>query len=163
MSLFNINWRTQATNLLPSFKRSTSLIDYITSLLEPLKTKASEWFSFDVKVKKRSKFNGQIVVLRAALNDIFGVSSAPYIDVETETSLGTHNYIYNDSENETLYFYNDSENKPVYIYNSSEITDGNDFTVKIPTSIYTTELDRRIKAEVTIYKLAGKQFKTVQY
>lgn len=163
MSLFNINWRTQANNLLPSFKRSVSLVDYITSLLEPLKTKASEWFTFDVKVKKRSKFNAQIVVLRAALNDIFGVSTAPYIDVVTETSLATHNYVYNDSENNTLYIYNDSENKPVYVYNDSEIVEGNDFTVKIPTSIYTAELDRRIKAEVTIYKLAGKRFKTAQY
>jgi len=164
MSLFDINWRTRVNNLLPSFKRSTSLIDYITALLEGLDVKAQEWFAFDVEVRKRANFNSQVVILRAALNEIFGITSAPFILVETEPSFGQLVYFYNEAEGvDPTYIYNESENKTVYFYNESEIVTGGAFIVKIPFGIYTAELERRVRAEVNTYKLAGMSFSIETY
>lgn len=163
MSLFNITWRTQVSNLLPWFKRLTNLIDYITSLLEPLKTKAAEWVTFDNDIRKRAKFNGQAMVLAAGLNDIFGVTVAPFILVETVNNVGLTTFIYNDNEDIT-YFYNNTEPEgATFIYNQSEIILDYDFVVSIPAGIYTAELDARITAEVKTYKLAGKKFITQTY
>lgn len=165
MSLFVINWRNVVINLLPSFLRSKSLVDFITALLEGLKIKSSEWLSFDLDVRKRAKFNSQIVVLRAALNDIFDVTSSPFILVETTLSTGQIVYFYNESEAITpTHFHNDIESKPVYFYNSSEVsTNTTAFVVKIPIGIYTAELERRVKSEVNTYKLSGLTFSIETY
>lgn len=164
MSLFDINWRTRVNNLLPSFKRSTSLIDFITALLEGLDVKAQEWFAFDVEIRKRAKFNSQVVVLRAALNNIFGISSSPFILVETEQSFGRLIYIYNAAEgNDPTYIYNSSESQTIYIYNSTETVISGAFIVKIPVGIYTAELERQVRAEVNTYKLAGMSFSIETY
>jgi len=161
MSLFNISWRTQVNNLLIKDQRIANLIDYIESLLEPLKTKSAEWFSFDVEIRKRVKFNGQIVVMAAALNEIFGVTIAPFIIVETITGAGTTTFIFNSTEGfNPTFIHNISENTPTYIYNSSEIVDTHDFVVSIPASVHTPELERQVINEVTIIKLAGKRFIT---
>jgi hypothetical protein len=164
MSLFDVNWRTRVTNLLPSFKRSVSLVDFITALLEGLVLKSTEWTAFDADVSKRARFNSQIIVLQAALNNIFGVTSSPFILVETSQLIGQSLFIYNSSEGfQPTYIYNSGENSLIYIYNSSEISIGASFVVKIPSGIYTTELDRRIKSEVTTYKLSGMTFSTETY
>jgi hypothetical protein len=164
MSLFNLNWRTRVTNLLPSFKRSTSLTDFITALLEGLNLKAQEWFAFDLDVRKRSKFNSQVIVLQAALNNVFGISLAPFILVETVASFGQSVFIYNSAEGFLpTYIYDQSESNTVYFYNSSEITTGWAFIVKIPIGIYTSELDRQVSAEVRTYKLAGISFSIETY
>lgn len=163
MSLFNITWRTQVSNLLPWFKRITNVIDYITALLEPLKTKATEWHAFDDDMRKRAKFNGQAVVLAAALNNIFGVTTAPYILIQTVNNVGLTTFIYNDDE-EITYIYKGTEGMgTTYFYNESEIILDYDFIVSIPSGIYTTELDRQITSEVKKYKLAGKKFITDTY
>jgi hypothetical protein len=164
MSLFNITWRTQVINLLPNDIRGVSPIDYITSLLEPLKTKATEWFSFDVEIRKRAKFNAQIVVLGAALNEIYGIASAPFIYIETVVGSGSTVFIHNDTEIvDFTYIYNLSESTPTYIYNLAEINDDYEFVVFIPIGVHTATLERQIINEVNTYKLAGKRFITQTY
>jgi len=164
MSLFNINWRTQVTNLLLNDMRISNLIDFITALLEPLATKATEWLSFDVEIRKRAKFNAQIVVLAAALNELYGVAIAPFILIETVSTTGATTYFYNSTEGiNPVYLYNQSESETVYMYNQSEVNNDYEFVVKIPVGIYTAELERRIINEVNIYKLAGTRFITQTY
>ena len=164
MSLFNTTWRTQVNNLLPNDQRIANLKDYITSLLEPLKTKGTEWFGFDVEIRKRAKFNAQILVLGSALNELFGVSSAPFIFIETVAGVGSTEFIYNAVEAlDPSFIYNQSENIPIYTYNLAEINDDYEFVVKIPVGVYTAELNRQIINEVNIYKLAGKRFITETY
>lgn len=164
MSLFNISWRTQVNNLLPRDMRISNFIDYITSLLEPLKTKAAEWFSFDVEVRKRAKFNAQIVVLSAALNELYGITVSPFILIDTLRGIGSTTYFYNSSEGfNPTYLYNITENETVYIYNSSEILEDYEFIVSIPAGVHTPELERQIINEVNTYKLAGTRFITQTY
>jgi hypothetical protein len=143
--------------------RGGSFIDWITSLLKPLNTKSLEWTTFDVETRKRTKINAQIVILTAALNDIFGIGTSPFIYIQTVTGTGYTNYLYNDSEGVTLFVYNDLEGINSYFYNNSEINEDYEFIVYIPIGIYTAELNRRIINEVNKYKLSGTRFITLTY
>lgn len=164
MSLFTTDWRVQITRLLPSFKRGTSIIDWLTSLVAALFTKGTEWDTYDTEIRKRARFNGQKMVLQAALNDIFGVTSAPFILVESQHSIVVNVFIFNEAEGLHRYSYNEGEfTPPLYIFNESETPDAFDFLVKIPSGIHTAELERRVTEETRTYKLAGKTFDVITY
>jgi len=159
MSLFNISWRTQVNNLLPKDQRLSNLIDFITALLEPVITKSAEFFSFDVEIRKRVKFNAQIVVLGAALNELFGITVAPFILVQTISGTGSTTFIFNSTEGfNPTFIHNISENTPTYIFNSSEIIDTHEFVISIPASVHTPQLERQVINEVNILKLSGTRF-----
>ena len=158
MSFFTTIWRTQVTRLLPPELRSTSLIDWITSLVEPLQTVLSDDISYEEETRRRALYNGQKLVLQDALNVIFG--QAPNdIYIETQQGLTLAVFAYNEDEGIDLFSYNESEgNPPIYLFNEDESVDAYDFIVYVPVGIYTAELDRRIRAEVNLYKIAGKTF-----
>lgn len=164
MSLFNIDWSTQVNNLLPSEYRSNTVKKFIRALIEPVNTKSIEWDAFDTDVRKRAKFNGQILVLASALNNIYNINVAPFIRIETVVGQATTKFIYNQAENNTEFIYNQAEFQTLYFYNSTEVvTEIVDFKVLIPSTIYTSELEDRVRAEVNNYKLAGKRFTIEQY
>ncbi len=164
MGLFGTDWRKQVERLLPSFKRGASTIDFLTALCAPLFTNGATWDTFDTDIRKRARFNGQKMVLQAALNDIFGVISAPFILVETQHSVVVNVYVYNEGEGLTKYSYNESETTPpIFTFNESELPDSYDFLVKIPAGIHTAELERRVREETRTYKLAGKTFNVITY
>lgn len=164
MGLFATDWRKQVERLLPSFKRGTSTIDWLTSLVVPLFTNGTTWDAFDTEIRKRARFNGQKMVLQAALNDIFGVISAPYIIVESQHSVVVNVFIYNEGEGLNRFSYNEGETTPpLYTFNESETPDTFDFLVKIPSGIHTAELERRVTEETRTYKLAGKTFDVITY
>jgi hypothetical protein len=137
----------------------TGLKDFLSSLVKPLQTNTDSLDDFETEYKKRAKFNGQKIVLQAALNNIFGVLSAPFIIIETNPDIGFNTYFYESSELSPLYFYESSETDPVYFFESSELnTEDFDFKVLIPSGIHTAELERRVRAETNLYKLAGTRF-----
>jgi len=137
----------------------TGVKDFLASLVKPLQTNSSAMDSFDTEYRKRAKFNGQKIVLQEALNDIFGVTSAPYIYIEVTRDIGENLFFFETSESQPVYFSETSEDDPVYFYEDSELPEGNyDFIVYIPSGIHTAELERRVRAEVNIYKVAGTRF-----
>jgi hypothetical protein len=142
----------------------TGLKDFLSSLVKPLQTNTDSLLTFETEYKKRAKFNGQKIVLQAALNDIFGVTSAPFIIIETNQGIGNNTYFFEPAELSPVYFSEPTENDPVYLFEPSELGPVDyDFKVLIPSGIYTAELDRRIKAETNIYKVAGPRFITEIY
>lgn len=160
MGFFSTNWRTQVNKLLPPEMRSNSLVDWITSLINPIQTVMDNNLFWESDIRKRARFNSQKLVLQAALSYIFSMS----IIVETGTSPAYNNFVYNESEGINQFSFNETEsNLPIYTFNDTEVVDAYDFTVKIPIASYTTELERRVKAEVTRYKLGGKTFNVVTY
>jgi hypothetical protein len=137
----------------------TALKDFISSLVEPLQNSSNSLDNFDTEYRKRAKFNGQKIVLQAALNDIFGVVAPPWIIVENNASAGQNTYFYEPSESSPVYFYEPLENDPVYFYEPGELLNPEyDFKVKIPVGIHTAELERRVRAEVNTYKVVGTRF-----
>jgi hypothetical protein len=137
---------------------------YIVSLLAPLQTQTDAMKIFEVGELKRAIWNGQKIVLQAALNDIFGITSPPYILVENNQDLGVNLYFYEPSESQPVYFSEPSEVDPVYFFEPSELSPIDyDFKILIPTGIWTTELERQIKAQAKLYKLAGPKMIVEQY
>lgn len=165
MSLFNINWLQVAKDITPSKLRSSSFTKFLRSLLHPLNQKSSENISFDNEIRKRSKFNSQIIVLRAALNNIFNISIAPFILIGSVNNKGV--FIFNESEGSPEFIYNEIEGNPLYIFNAAEtvndITENVDFVVQVPDTISTPELLSRVEAETRLYKLSGKRFTVKEY
>lgn len=128
----------------------------ITSLLAPLQTMTNGMKDFETLQVKRSTWNGRKMVLQAALNDIFGITTAPFIIVETNQDVGDNLFFYEPSESIPVYFSEPSELEPVYFFEPGELpaTDY-DFKVLIPSGIWTAEIERQIKAQTGLYKLAG--------
>jgi hypothetical protein len=145
--------------------RSTSFIDLITSLLAGLKTNSDSFAAFEATTLNAAKYNGQKIVLQYALNQLFFVLSPPFIIVETiDSSLGDV-YVFAESDSRTSYSFAQADTPKTYSvwgFNEADISSV-DFVVKIPSGIYSTELDRQIKAQVNIYKVAGTTFTTQQY
>jgi hypothetical protein len=136
-----------------------TVVKFITALLEPLQTLSTGMKTFETEQLKRAKWNGQKIVLQAALNDLFGITMAPFILIETNQSPGQNTYFYEESESVPVYFHEEIEGDPVYFFESSELpVIDYDFKVLIPVGIWTTELERRVKASTYLYKLAGPKF-----
>jgi hypothetical protein len=167
MGLFtSIDWRVQVNNLLPPVLRSESVIDYITALLSGLKTNSDLFSIFEDATLDAARYNGQKIVLQAALNNIFGITSAPYIIVRNNGTASGVGYVFEEASANFSYAYGEAEafkEYQLYAFESTFVGDDSSFTVKIPIGIYTAELDRQIKAQVTKYKLVGKSFNTITY
>jgi hypothetical protein len=143
---------------------STGLKDFLSALVSPLQTATESLNIFSALYEKRVRFNGRKMVLQAALNDIFGITVEPYILIETYLDFAENVYLYEPSESTPLSIFEEAEDTEFFFFESAEIpTEVFDFIVKIPAGIYTLALDRRIKAETTLLKLAGKTFITQTY
>lgn len=142
----------------------TQLKDFLSALLKPLQTNTDALLTFETQVTKEAHWNGRKIVLQAALNDLFGITSAPFIYIEWNRDVGTNFYMYESTELTPVYFSEPSENDAVYLSESSELPSADyDFIVWIPTGIWTIEVERRIKAYTNLYKLAGPSFITDTY
>lgn len=145
-------------------KTGTQLKDFLAAIVSPLQYNGDLMKTFETEQTKHAKWNGRKIVLQAALNDLFGITSPPYIIIETNQDIGTNLYFFEASELQPVYFSEASEADPVYFFESLElgVTDY-DFKVLIPSGIWTTEVERRIKAYTRLYKLAGPTFITEVY
>jgi hypothetical protein len=140
-------------------KTGTQLKDFLAGLVSPLQYNGGLMKTFETEQVKHAKWNGRKMVLQAALNDLFGILAPPYIIIETNQDIGQNLYFFEESELQPVYFSESSENDPVYFFEDSELSVVDyDFKVLIPSGIWTTEVERRIKAYTRLYKLAGPVF-----
>lgn len=166
MPLFEgIDWRVQASNIMPPVLRSGSLIDFISSLIFPLKYNSDQTAIFEDDTIEAARYNSQKIILQAALNRIFGVVSAPYIIVRTNSILIGVGYVFESTNVNVTYAHEQggSTDYQLYAFESTFIGDDFNFTIKIPSAIYTAELDRQVTAQVNKYKLTGKTFNVTTY
>jgi hypothetical protein len=140
-------------------RNGTGIKDFLAALVKPLQTNTDLLDDFEAQETKRATWNGQKIVLEAALNDLFGITVAPFIYIEMNRSVATNTYFYQPSEFIPVYFSQPSENDPVYLSQESELSAVDyDFTVFIPVGIHTAELERRVRAETNLYKVVGPNF-----
>lgn len=145
-------------------KNGTGIKDFLSSCVEPLQTKTDELSTFETQIRKEARWNGQKMILQAALNDIFGIVIAPFIIIEMNQSIATNTWFFQPSELIAVYFSQPTENDPVYLNQSSELSSSDyDFTVYIPVGIYTAEVERRVRALTTLYKIVGPSFNIETY
>jgi hypothetical protein len=137
----------------------TSLKEFLAALLFPLQSLTTSMDAFDTLMKKSAKFNGQKMVLQAALNDLFSITVDPKILIENNSADSNGTFFFNNSELTKQFFFNTAESDPFYILNSAEaVLVTYDFKVLIPVTLHTAELERRVKSETELLKLAGTRF-----
>ena len=161
MGLFAANWKTQVEKIQAPVYRTGALLDFLRALGGQLQYSNDIFNTFDATVRKQSLWNGQKIVLQAALNDYFALA-ANTIRVNTNLTTALI-FTYNEAESQTTFIFNEAEATKKYVYNEGEITNTVNFTVQIPIGIYTAEMIRRVSSITTLYKLAGVTFNTASY
>jgi hypothetical protein len=159
-------WKEEVRKMLPPAVRHFSLLNFLGSLVKPLQTKNDELVLFEAAIRKRLKYNGQVMVLEASLNEIFDITIAPFIKVETNLDPGsTPDFFYGVADaTPTFTAYGIADGVANYI-----ISDPNgsntivSFRVLVPVAIDTQALRDNITTEVNLYKIAGKTFEIITY
>lgn len=153
------NW---IKTIIPAPIRKQIVVDYAISLISPLNAVYLEFKATRVLLKKRMRFNGQVIVLENLLNDEFDLSLRR-IRIITTDDLLRKKYIGQPIENKPLWIAQPSENKPQYIGQWIEYQNmtGYHFTVEVPLGVYSQEELLKIKSRTNYYKLAGKRAKFI--
>jgi hypothetical protein len=142
----------------------TQIKDFLAALTKGLQTNGALMKTFETQQTKRATWNGRKMVLQAALNDLFGIAAAPFILVESNQSIVTNTFFYEDSELSPVYFSESIENDPVFFFENTETTPIDyDFKILIPSGIDTVELERQVRAQTNLYKLVGPSFILTTY
>jgi len=165
-NLLNMNFRTQANMLLPPMLRSTTMVDFLGSLLSPLTSLLLTDKDTITEIAIRAQWTGQKMVMQEALNYVFGITVAPFIIIETVQSGNVTLYAF-DSEEDTdvEYVWKDGGVSTAYAYSEGEADTplGYDFLVKMPVGIATAENLALLAQQVDLIKVAGKTYSIITY
>ncbi len=159
-------WKEEVRKMLPPAVRHFSLLNFLGSLVKPLQTKNDELILFEVAIRKRLRYNGKIMVLAASLNEIFDITIAPFIRIETNVDLGsTPDFIYDVADaTPTFTIYDPADGVANYIISNPNVSNTIvSFRVLIPVAIDTPALRENITTEVNLYKIAGKTYEIITY
>lgn len=165
MSLFETDFRKQVKDFLAPVMRGESLIDYFYSLVYPLQTNLENNQDFEVQLSDRVRYNGQKIVMQEAINNIMNVNFAPFIIIQPrETFLGIAPVLYNETEPFfTSIIGNGGEDTMIIINESEETPLLADFTVLIPVGLNNPDFEAKVRAEITLIKVAGVSFDIQTY
>jgi hypothetical protein len=167
MSLFSINFKLVADRILPTHKRGFVNLSWLGALLTPLQTFRNTVFdTFRPDINTRTKYNSQTVVLEQILNDVYGVTVAPFIYIVNSEGTTVDALIFrNEAEGfPPIFFRNDSEipDAPVYFRNESETLTDFDFIVHVPAALFATD-ENQIRATINSIKLIGVNYDVIPY
>lgn len=159
---FNWSINSWVKTMIPAAIRKQSLTDYVLVLISQLISVYTDFINLRAILKKKMRFNGQVIVLENLLNDTFD-NSIRRIRIITLEDLLRKKYIGQTIENKPLWIGQPSELYPQYIGQWIEYMNqtGFDITVEVPSGVYTTEQLLQIKKLTNTYKLAGKRAKFI--
>lgn len=147
---FKIDYDRLIVMLLPTFLRRERMTAWLRSLLTPVSSLYNNWFGFRSRNIYQLAHNGQVVYLRAALNDSFD-------PVERRIQIIDGNRF------KRKFIYTNPEQKPrflgtMYLNRSLDFADtGVDFIVAVPAGLVFNPID--MTALVNFYKIASKRYK----
>jgi hypothetical protein len=159
---FEWNINKWIETMIPAPIRKRRIVDYLIALLLPLNSVYIEFKYLRADLKKKMRFNGQVIVLENLLNDRFdGVLRR--IKIVTSFDRFRKKYIGQVVENKPLWIGQESENQPQYIGQWIEYQNntGADFIVEVPDGVYSPSELIMIKELVNYYKIAGKRAKFI--
>ena len=146
--------------------RGSSFIDFLASLVHPLQYNQDILDVFEVDIRTRLRYSGQIIVLAASLNEINSITTAPFIRVETNRDAAAiPAFVYDELDGvPTLTIYDELDGDADYIV--PDPNQGNlipDFRVLIPSGLWTQDLEDAVRSDTQLYKIAGQSFEIIQY
>ena len=148
--------------LLPPIMRSTTIIDFLSSLTAPLTSLAASTKPFYDDQLIIAKTTSQKMVMQQALNDLMGVTSSPYIYIVNNQTIEITSYVWPEGQGITLYVWQEGEGLITYVLTEAEAAalTGIHFTVYIPNALGTVGEDR-VTELVNNLKAPGVKFATV--
>jgi len=147
---YKIDYNRLAVMLLPTFLRRDRMTAWLRSLLTPVSSLYDDWFAFRLRNIYQLAHNGQVVYLRAALNDSFDPSDRRI-------------QIIDGNKFKRKFIYTNPEQKPrflgmIFINRSADFADtGVDFIVAVPNDLMFNQVD--MDALINFYKIASKRYK----
>ncbi|MDR1729941.1 MAG: hypothetical protein LBR52_04695 [Prevotellaceae bacterium] len=155
---YNINFKKLALLLLPTMFRKDMLGEIAKILVNPVNYVHSALMDFRRKKDFRLTHNGQRCYLRGCLNELYDPLSRRIEISEAEERSATLIFERDDSQNRVALI---QPEQPLMLNARGFLGNGLDFTVKVPEDVLTTYTENVIKATVSEYKLASKQFKII--
>ena len=183
-SFYNVDYTMAGERLSPPFIRQPKYLAWIKSILTPLQQLRDNIFNTyyydggtdfttgltNFGLNERLKYNSQTILFEYYLNKKFNITSAPFIYIKN--FVGGLDTVYLTDQNGDIPTYvGDSPNQvdTIFIANEDEYLPDNDFTVFVPTAVYTTlgasnpERDAVVQIEVDKYKIIGTKNNITAY
>ena len=149
MGKYDVNFKKLVNILLPIAVRK-NIIEFIYTLLEPIRRLYYQFVNFIAQIKNKLSYNSQYPNLQRLLNDMFDVDDRRIEIRDNENSIP-----------ETLIF-PDEELKPIelgqIIIYPDTMWGTKPFTVIVPAAILTEDLEKQIRRIVDEYKFAGTNY-----
>ena len=159
--MFNIDFQHIVYNLTPFFKRTAALLDWLYSLIRPLKEVNNGFVSFVSNTEYNLTFTSETNVLERFLNDQFDpVSRGIFITNINEVDF---QFIFNKVENKApVYIFNKSEAEPpFYVMTKTELLQSVNFIINVPLAVIFNPIVMRER--VDFYNQSGKNYTIVTF
>lgn len=152
---YDVNFKKLVVLLTPTFMRVPTITAFLQAAASQIAYLLTLLVKFRATTNYRLTHNGQVCYLRAVLNDQFD-------PIDRRIEIGDA-----DNKEPVLIYWREMDrlipdrNNPVLIVSSRGYvgSSGYDFVVKVPFEIYSASVTiQQMKAVVTEYKLASKQF-----
>ena len=156
MNFYNINFRSLALLLLPTFLRKPCLAALAVAAVAPLSELHARFMRYRSDVAWRLGHNGQVCYLRGALNDLFDPALRRITVTDTLLSHGL-TLVPERRTGEPLLLPVRGSEEALLVGRRGFVLGGFDFVVSIPPGVDVT----RVSASVNQFKLASKRFQIV--
>lgn len=156
-------FQSNKKHLPPVLRSVESIVAFVRAVFAPLQELATDFDAYTEGVNYDLQFNGQVIYLEHWLNDLHDSTQRRIYISDPQPSNILPTVVYNYGENQpTMTVKNDGESgATARVYNREELATRFDFIVFVPLSIWTTDRDKLVRAQVTRKKQAGKSF-TIQ-
>ena len=157
--MFNINFQKIVYNLIPFFLRKEKNLDYIYSLIKPLKDVNVLFFALVNKINYKLTYTSESNVLARFLNNEYSTTGISISNNNATDYL----FVFNKSESKPkTYVFNKSEGQPkTYVFTKEERLNRPSFTVNVPISV--TFVEAELRAKINVYNQVGKIYTITTY
>ena len=157
--MFNINFQKIVYNLIPFFLRKEKNLDYIYSLIKPLKDVNVLFFAIVNKINYKLTYTSESNVLARFLNNEYSTTGISI----TNNNATDYLFIFNKSESKPkTYIFNKSEGEPkTYVFTKDEHLNRPSFTVNVPISV--TFVEAELRSKINTYNQVGKIYTITTY
>ena len=164
-NIFEIDWDNVIENLTPHFWRTSKLLAYLRSMIQPVQDISDDLLDLQNETTAFLSYTGQHLALEAYLNDTYDITLRRIFITENDIAAVDPISIYLSGESTSapleLYLSGEAAIAPVGIYLSDEGVVSDNFTVHLPSAIvYDADT---ITAQLRNYVEASKNWDIVTF
>lgn len=160
MSVYQINFISEAEKLLPSYLRGPKIVALSKTFFKAIASLFSIFLAFKSEIDFRVSHNNIVIYLTRFLNEKYDNSNKGITITNASIAL---KYVYTKAEasGSNLEIHVMSENfKPAVFITKDQVEDFVDYTINLPFAVYTANSAKlnEMKAQVDFFNPAGKTY-----